>query len=90
MAAYLVFSGSREGYFFALDAHTGDEIWRVNLGGLIEVAATRSETTTCTHLQHNASKAVELLRLRHSLKIGAARTVQSVSRRARWRRVSAR
>ena len=39
MAGDLVFSGSREGYFFALDAYTGEEIWRVNLGGLIKAAA---------------------------------------------------
>jgi len=31
----LVFSGSREGYFFALDVYTGEKIWRVNLGGPI-------------------------------------------------------
>jgi len=34
----LVFSGSREGYFFALDAYTGEEIWRANLGGQINAA----------------------------------------------------
>lgn len=31
----LVFGGSDEGYFFALDAETGKELWRVNTGGLI-------------------------------------------------------
>lgn len=29
----VVFSGSNEGYFFALDADTGEELWRVNTGG---------------------------------------------------------
>lgn len=31
----LVFGGSDEGYFFALDAETGKEVWRQNLGGVI-------------------------------------------------------
>jgi alcohol dehydrogenase (cytochrome c) len=31
----LVFGGSDEGHFFALDAETGREVWRQNLGGII-------------------------------------------------------
>jgi alcohol dehydrogenase (cytochrome c) len=34
-ASDLVFSGGREGYFYALDARTGELLWRVNLGGNI-------------------------------------------------------
>ncbi len=34
-AGNLVFGGSDEGYFFALDAATGKELWRQNLGGMI-------------------------------------------------------
>jgi alcohol dehydrogenase (cytochrome c) len=34
-AGKLVFGGSDEGYFFALDAETGKERWRLNLGGII-------------------------------------------------------
>jgi alcohol dehydrogenase (cytochrome c) len=34
-AGQLVFGGSDEGYFFALDAETGKELWRQNLGGII-------------------------------------------------------
>jgi alcohol dehydrogenase (cytochrome c) len=34
-AGKLVFGGSDEGYFFALDAETGKELWRQNLGGII-------------------------------------------------------
>ena len=34
-ASDLVFSGGREGYFYALDARTGEMLWRVNLGGNI-------------------------------------------------------
>lgn len=34
-AGKLLFGGSDEGYFFALDSETGKEIWRVNTGGII-------------------------------------------------------
>lgn len=34
-AGGVVFGGSREGYFFALDARTGKELWRLGLGGNI-------------------------------------------------------
>jgi alcohol dehydrogenase (cytochrome c) len=34
-AGKVVFGGSDEGYFFALDADTGRELWRHNTGGLI-------------------------------------------------------
>jgi alcohol dehydrogenase (cytochrome c) len=34
-ASDLVFTGGREGYFLALDARTGDVLWRVSLGGQI-------------------------------------------------------
>jgi glucose dehydrogenase len=33
--ANLLFSGSREGYFQALDATTGDLLWKQSLGGMI-------------------------------------------------------
>jgi alcohol dehydrogenase (cytochrome c) len=32
-ASDLLFTGGREGYFYALDARTGAELWRQNLGG---------------------------------------------------------
>jgi outer membrane protein assembly factor BamB len=32
-ASKLVFAGSREGYFYALDGESGKELWRVYLGG---------------------------------------------------------
>jgi alcohol dehydrogenase (cytochrome c) len=32
-AADLLFTGSREGYFYALDARTGAQLWRASLGG---------------------------------------------------------
>ncbi|HWF09521.1 MAG TPA: PQQ-binding-like beta-propeller repeat protein, partial [Bryobacteraceae bacterium] len=32
-ASDLLFTGGREGYFWALDARTGAELWRANLGG---------------------------------------------------------
>jgi alcohol dehydrogenase (cytochrome c) len=34
-ASDLVFSGGREGYFFALDARTGELLWRASLGGQV-------------------------------------------------------
>jgi alcohol dehydrogenase (cytochrome c) len=34
-ASDLVFAGGREGYFFALDARTGAELWRANVGGQV-------------------------------------------------------
>jgi alcohol dehydrogenase (cytochrome c) len=37
-ASNLVFSGGREGYFYALDAKTGKLLWKINLGGSIAMA----------------------------------------------------
>ncbi len=34
-ASDLLFSGGREGNFFALDARNGQLLWRVNLGGTV-------------------------------------------------------
>ena len=34
-AANVLFSGSREGYFFALDAKTGKLLWKRYLGGAV-------------------------------------------------------
>jgi alcohol dehydrogenase (cytochrome c) len=34
-ASDLVFSGGREGYFFALDGKNGDLLWKQNLGGQV-------------------------------------------------------
>ena len=35
----LLFSGGREGYFFALDAKTGNLLWKQNLGGQVNSGA---------------------------------------------------
>jgi alcohol dehydrogenase (cytochrome c) len=37
-ATDLLFTGGREGYFHALDARTGEEIWKAALGGQIVMA----------------------------------------------------
>ncbi len=37
-AGDLVFSGSVDGYFYALDAVSGDELWHVNVGGMVHSA----------------------------------------------------
>src|ERR1043165_2002925 len=34
-ATDLVFAGGREGYFFALDARTGDLLWKGSVGGQV-------------------------------------------------------
>ena len=34
-ATDLLFTGGREGYFYALDARTGSELWKASLGGQI-------------------------------------------------------
>jgi alcohol dehydrogenase (cytochrome c) len=34
-ASDLLFSGGKEGYFFALDARTGDLLWKAALGGQV-------------------------------------------------------
>ncbi len=37
-ATGLVFGGSVDGYFYALDAADGDELWRMNIGGRVKAA----------------------------------------------------
>jgi alcohol dehydrogenase (cytochrome c) len=37
-ASDLLFTGGREGYFHAIDARTGELIWKINLGGQIVMA----------------------------------------------------
>jgi alcohol dehydrogenase (cytochrome c) len=34
-ATDLLFAGGREGYFFALDARTGEQLWKANVGGQV-------------------------------------------------------
>ena len=34
-ASDLLFSGGREGYFYALDARTGELLWKANVGGAV-------------------------------------------------------
>jgi alcohol dehydrogenase (cytochrome c) len=38
-AGDVVFGGGREGYFLALDARTGELLWRASLGGQINAGA---------------------------------------------------
>ena len=37
-AGGVVFAGTQDGYFKALDAKTGDELWKLNLGGVIQAS----------------------------------------------------
>jgi glucose dehydrogenase len=34
-ASDVLFSGGREGYFFALDARTGELLWKASVGGQV-------------------------------------------------------
>ena len=34
----VLFSGSSDGYFFALDDRTGEELWHISLGGAVKAA----------------------------------------------------
>ena len=37
-AGDVIFSGGVDGYFFALDAETGEELWHISLGALVQAA----------------------------------------------------
>jgi len=37
-AGDLVFSGTIDGFFFALDAETGEELWHINVGSRVHAA----------------------------------------------------
>ena len=37
-AGDLVFSGTIDGFFFALDAQTGEELWHINVGSRVHAA----------------------------------------------------
>ena len=37
-AGDLVFSGSVDGFFYALDAVSGEELWHINLGRLVHTS----------------------------------------------------
>jgi alcohol dehydrogenase (cytochrome c) len=39
-ATDLVFAGGREGYFYALDAGTGKELWKAMVGGAVSAGPT--------------------------------------------------
>jgi alcohol dehydrogenase (cytochrome c) len=37
-ASDLLFSGGREGFFYALDARTGSLLWKAPVGGIVQAA----------------------------------------------------
>ena len=44
-ASDLLFTGGREGYFYALDARTGELLWKASLGGQIAMAPSHFRST---------------------------------------------
>src|SRR2546430_5948182 len=55
-----LFRSDMEGYFYALDAETGKELWRINLGGDMSSSAMRSEEHT-SELQSQSNLVCRLL-----------------------------
>jgi hypothetical protein len=50
-ASDLLFSGGREGHSFALDARTGQLLWKVNLGGPLPAGRSHSRLTAVSTLR---------------------------------------
>jgi alcohol dehydrogenase (cytochrome c) len=57
-AGGLIFSGSRDGYVFALDAETGAPLWRFNAGGNVEANPVTFEVDGTQHLVIAAGHAI--------------------------------
>ena len=57
-AGGLVFGGTDEGYFFALDAQTGKELWRINTGGMIAAGPISYMVNGKQHIAVAAGKAI--------------------------------
>jgi alcohol dehydrogenase (cytochrome c) len=63
-AGGLVFSGNREGFFFALDARTGKPLWRFQTGGLIWSNPLSFEIDGRQHVAIPAGQAIFVFDLR--------------------------
>jgi alcohol dehydrogenase (cytochrome c) len=63
-ATDLLFSGSREGNFHALDARNGSELWNTNLGGHINAAPMTYEVDGKQYVAVAAGQALFVFGLR--------------------------
>ena len=45
-AGDVVFSGTVDGFFFALDAETGEELWHVNVGSMVSSKVMKSRANS--------------------------------------------
>ena len=63
-ASDLLFSGGREGYFYALDARTGDLLWKASLGGQVNSAPMSYSVNGRQYISVNAGTAMFVYALR--------------------------
>ena len=85
-ATDLLFTGGREGYFHALDARTGELLWKASLGGQIVNAPVSYEIDGKQYIatiSGNNLVAFALARLSRAFARRAARTVSARDRRQR-------
>jgi alcohol dehydrogenase (cytochrome c) len=57
-AGDLVFGGGREGYFFALDAETGELLWKEAVGGQVNAGPMSFEVNGRQHIAVAAGNAL--------------------------------
>ncbi|PYR03224.1 MAG: hypothetical protein DMG00_26965 [Acidobacteria bacterium] len=60
----LVFAGGREGYFFALDARTGELLWKGNIGGQVSAGPMSYAVNGRQHVAIAAGSALFVYALR--------------------------
>ncbi len=63
-ASDLLFSGGREGYFFALNAKTGDLLWKASLGGQVNSGPMSYSVSGKQYIAVNAGSALFVYALR--------------------------
>ena len=63
-ASDLVFAGGREGYFFALDARTGAQLWRTSVGGQVSAGPMSYAVNGRQYVAINAGSALFVYALR--------------------------
>jgi alcohol dehydrogenase (cytochrome c) len=63
-ASDLLFTGGREGYFYALDAKTGAKLWQITLGGQVAAGPISFEVTGTQYVAIAAGEALFVFGLR--------------------------